>query len=128
MASLFRQKTVVYKTRDGKRCRSDTPGAGRSEVWSKKWYGEYTGANGEPIREPMSESKETGACPGRIVRSAGAFSFLLAYTTVPRLELAVVARRSTPHRILNVPFGGRQSEGAAWPMSTSSERMAAPSP
>jgi integrase len=59
MSSLFRQKTIVYHTKGGKRCRSSTPGAIRSEVESKKWYGEYRGANGKPVRVPLSESKDT---------------------------------------------------------------------
>jgi hypothetical protein len=58
MASLFRQKTVVYRTLDGKTCRSDAPGAERCVVESKKWYGEYRGANGNPVRRPLSENKE----------------------------------------------------------------------
>src|SRR4051812_23290725 len=59
VASLFRQKTVVYHAPDGRRCTSTTPGAKRSVITSKKWYGEYKDGNGRPVRVPLAESKET---------------------------------------------------------------------
>src|SRR6266852_4229352 len=58
MASLFRQKTVVYRTRDGKACRSGTPGGKPHVIESKKWYGEYQGPDKKPVRRPLSENKE----------------------------------------------------------------------
>lgn len=59
MPSLFRQKIVLYHTKQGKRCKSTTRGAVRTETESKKWYGEYKGPDGRFIRKPLSENKET---------------------------------------------------------------------
>jgi integrase len=66
MPSLYKPKIVSYRmsdgsyrTPDGKRVTSTTPGAVRTVEKSKKWYGRYTDANGKTIRVPLSESKET---------------------------------------------------------------------
>src|SRR5262245_26275325 len=64
MPSLYRQRIVryrlpdgSYRTPDGGRVTSKTPGAVRVVEVSKKWYGRYT-AGGREHREPLSESKE----------------------------------------------------------------------
>jgi integrase len=66
MPSLYKPKIVAYslpdgrtRTPDGNRVTRDTPGAVRTETRSKKWYGRYTDANGNTVRVPLSESKET---------------------------------------------------------------------
>jgi integrase len=66
MPSLYKPKIVAYtlsdgrtRTPEGQRVTRDTPGAVRTETRSKKWYGRYTDANGNTVRVPLSESKET---------------------------------------------------------------------
>jgi integrase len=63
--SLYRPKIVTYRlpdgsyrTPDGRRVTSTTPGAVRTEEKAKKWYGRYTDGNGKTVRVPLSESKE----------------------------------------------------------------------
>jgi len=65
MASLYKPTIVTYRlpdgsyrTPDGKRVTSTTPGAVRTVERSKKWYGRYTDGNGKTVRVPLSESKE----------------------------------------------------------------------
>ena len=65
MASLYKPKIVTYRladgsyrTPDGRRVTSATPGAVRTVEQSKKWDGRYTDGNGKTVRVPLSESKE----------------------------------------------------------------------
>jgi integrase len=65
MPSLYKPKIITYRlsdgsyrTPDGRRVTSTTPGAVRAEEKAKKWYGRYTDGNGKTVRVPLSESKE----------------------------------------------------------------------
>lgn len=68
--SLFKVRVVVYLRPDGKRCPKSEAvttdaegndvllrGYKRRRTKSKKWYGQYTDANGELRRVPLSENK-----------------------------------------------------------------------
>jgi integrase len=65
MASLYKPTIVTYRlpdgsyrTPDGRRVTSTTPGAVRTVERSKKWYGRYADGNGKTVKVPLSESKE----------------------------------------------------------------------
>src|SRR5262249_22162104 len=64
MASLFRPKVVTYtldgshRTPGGQRVTSKTPGAVRTVVTSKKWYGRYADRSGKLQRVPLCGAKE----------------------------------------------------------------------
>jgi integrase len=99
MASLYKPTIVTYRlpdgsyrTPDGRRVTSTTPGAVRTVERSRKWYRRYTDGNGKTVRVPLSESKETARrMLNRIVgeaelESVGIADPLAAFRARPLLE------------------------------------------
>src|SRR5262249_49519380 len=56
--TTYRLKNGAYRTPDGKRVTSKTPGAVRHESRSKTWSGRYTDANKEEHQVKLPTSKE----------------------------------------------------------------------
>jgi integrase len=88
----YRLADGSYRTSDGRRVTSTTPGAVRTVELSRKWYGRYTDRNSKTVRVPLSESKETARrMLNRIVgeaelESVGISDPLAAFRARPLLE------------------------------------------
>jgi hypothetical protein len=62
MASLYKPWVMFHRTPDGRRCRSDTPGARLHCTRSRLWYGEYQDVRGGWHRVPLDAAEDTARC------------------------------------------------------------------
>jgi integrase len=57
MGSLIKQQVVAYVDADGRRVPKGTPGSRKVRTKSRKWYGQYTDADGQRRRVPLCTDK-----------------------------------------------------------------------